>query len=432
VNIFFQQMADAIAPISDFLTGLGIAVLVPIIIFIIAMVLGQTFRKSLIAALTFGAAFVGLNLMIGLLIGAVAPATTAMVEATGIQRDILDVGWPVAAGIAFSTTAGALVIVTSLLVNLVMLLTKTTRTVNVDIWNFWNHAFTASVVTLVSGSLLFGLFAACVHAALCLIIADWQAKKIQEFYGIPGISIPHGWAVTSVPIIIAVNWVVDRIPVIKDIQWDEGTIRQKWGALGNPIVLGFILGLSLGIFGGLLRDIPALLTLAVTVAAVMVLLPKVTGMFMESLTAVSEVAKKFFANKFKGRELYIGLDSAILIGHPTTVAAAIVMIPIVLLLSIILPGNRVLALGDLAALVYFVSMVPSLSKGNLFRSIICGIVIMTIVLYILTMFGSSLTYMAIDAGVELPEGATDMTALSAGNWITAIFFQIGRLFSGGA
>jgi PTS system galactitol-specific IIC component len=162
----------------------------------------------------------------------------------------------------------------------------------------------------------------------------------------------------------------------------------------------------------------------------MVLMPKIIGLFMESLSAISEVSKKFFAEKFKGRELYIGLDSAILIGHPITVAAAVVMIPIVVLLSLFLPGNRVLALGDLAALVYFVAMVPALSKGNLFRSIVCGTVIMTMVLYILTMFGSSLTIMAIDAGVALPEGATDMTALSAGNWITAIFFQIGRLFGG--
>ena len=431
MNQFLQNVADAIAPISGFLTGLGIAVLVPIIIFVIAMALGQTFRKSAIAALTFGAAFIGLNLMIGLLIGAVAPATSAMVEATGIQRDILDVGWPVAAGIAWSTVAGALVIVTSLFINLLMLVTKTTRTINVDIWNFWNHAFTASVVTLVSGNLMFGLFAAMVHAAVCLVIADLTAKRVQDFYGIPGVSIPHGWAITSVPIIIGVNWVVDRIPVIKDIQWDEGTIQQKWGIFGSPLVLGFVLGFALGIFGGLWRDIPSLLTLSVTVAAVMVLIPKVTALFMESLSAVSEVAKKFFAEKFKGRELYIGLDSAILIGHPTTVAAAIIMIPITLLLSLILPGNRVLALGDLAAMVYFVAMVPALARGNLFRSIISGIVIMTMVLYILTTFGSSLTYMAIDAGVDLPEGATDMTALSAGNWISWIFFQIGRLFGGG-
>jgi len=422
-----QQITNVITSISGFLTGLGAAVLIPIIIFTIAMTMGQTFRKSLVAALTFGAAFVGLNLMIGLLINSVAPATTAMVEATGIKKDILDVGWPVASGIAFSTTAGALIIVVSLSVNFIMLFTKTTRTINVDIWNFWNHAFTASVVSIASGSLLVGLVAGGIHAALCLVIADLGAKRVQEFYGLPGISIPHGWAVTSVPIIVVVNWVIDRIPYVRDIVWDEGHIKEKWGVFGNPLVLGCLLGLVLGLFGGLYNNISALLTLSITVGAVMLLIPKITGLFMESLMAVSEVAKKFFKNKFNDREYYIGLDSAVLIGHPTTVAAAVILIPVVLLLSLFLPGNRVLALGDLAALVYFVSMVPCLSKGNLFRSIICGVFIMSVVLWVCTSFGSSLTIMAQSAGVELPTGASDMTALSAGNWITWVLFKIGSV-----
>ena len=45
---------------------------------------------------------------------------------------------------------------------------------------------------------------------------------------------------------------------------------------------------------------------------------------------------------FKGRDFYIGLDSAILIGHPITIAAAIVLIPITLFLAFVLPGNKVL------------------------------------------------------------------------------------------
>jgi PTS system galactitol-specific IIC component len=131
---------------------------------------------------------------------------------------------------------------------------------------------------------------------------------------------------------------------------------------------------------------------------------------------------------FSGREFYIGLDSAILIGHPVTVAAAVILVPIVLALSFILPGNRVLAFGDLAALAYFVSMVPAFSKGNLFRSVVAGIVIMSVVLLVCTSFGSSLTQMAVSIGYKIPEGAVDITAMSAGNWITWVLFQIGRIF----
>lgn len=423
-----------ISKISDYLRSFGIQVLVPIILFIICISLGQTFKKSLIAALTFGAAFVGLNMVLGYFFGAITPATEAMIATTGVKKDILDVGWGLASTIAFGTTAGLCIIPVSLAVNLVMLLTKTTKTINVDIWNFWNHAFTASVVTIVSKSLVIGLIAGGIHAALCLIIADLGAKKVQDFYGLPGVSIPHGWAVTSVPIIVAVNWIIDRIPGVKNIEWDEGHIREKWGVFGNPLVLGSILGLVFGILGELggtfnefMLNIPKILALSMSVGAVMILIPKMTGLLMEALTVISEVAKKFFKNKFNDRELYIGLDSAILIGHPTTIAASVILIPIVLILSIILPGNRVLALGDLASLAYFVAMVPCLTKGNLFRSIISGAVIMTVVLYVCTGFGSALTQMAPDM---VQAGATDITALSAGNWITWVLFQIGKLFGG--
>ncbi|MGE5483603.1 MAG: PTS galactitol transporter subunit IIC [Ignavibacteriales bacterium] len=425
-----MNLVQMIKTISDFLTGLGAPVLLPIIVFLMGLVFGQKPRKAIVCGLTLGAGFIGLNLVIGLLINQLAPAVNAMVETVGVKRDILDVGWGVAAGIAFGTTAGALIVPVSLSVNVLMLVFRLTRTLNVDIWNFWNHAFTASVVFLASGNLALGLVAGAIHAALCLIIADLGAKRVQEFYELPGISIPHGWAVTSVPIIAAVNWVLDRIPYVKDITWDEGTIRDRWGIIGNPLVLGTTLGVIVGLFAGYWRDLSKLLNLGVSVGAVMILIPKVIGLFMEALTGVSESAKDFMKRRFGGREFYIGLDSAILIGHPVTVAAAVILVPIVLALSFVLPGNRVLAFGDLAALAYFVSMVPAFSKGNLFRSVVSGIVIMSVVLWVCSSFGSSLTQMALSIGYKMPEGAVDITAMSAGNWITWVLFQVGRLIGG--
>ena len=423
-----MSFTDIIKSISDFLMGLGVSLLLPIIITIIGLVFGQRFTKALRAGLTLGAGFIALNLVIGLLINNMVPVVDTMVKATGSSLNILDVGWGVAAGIAWGTQAGSLVILVCLGVNIIMLAFKLTRTLNVDIWNFWNQAFTASVVFIVTKSLVLAMVAAAIHTIYELVIADLTAKRMQEFYGLPGISIPHGWAVTSVPIIWAVNWVVDRIPFVKDIKWDESTIHEKWGIFGEPLFLGAILGIVVGLFGGLWAQPVKLLTLGVTIGTAMILIPKVIGFFMEALTPIAESAREYMAKHFGGREIYIGLDSAILIGHPVTVAAAIILIPIVLGLSLILPGNRVLPLGDLAALFYFVAMVPFLAKGNLFRSVISGVFVMTVVLYVCTSFGPSLTQMALSTGQTLPANAVDITALSAGNWVTWVLFQIGHLF----
>jgi PTS system galactitol-specific IIC component len=424
-----MNIYDIIKATSDFLMGLGVPLLLPIVITILGLVFRQKFSKALRAGLTLGAGFIALNLVIGLLINNMVPVVDAMVKGTGASLSIMDVGWGVAAAIAWGTTAGSIVIVVCLAVNILMLAFRWTKTLNVDIWNFWNQAFTASVVSIVTKSLALGLLAAAIHTVYELIIADLTAKKVQEFYNLPGISIPHGWAVTSVPIIWAVNWVLDRIPYVKDIHWDEGTIREKWGVFGDPLILGGILGVAVGIFGGLWKEPVKLLTLGITIGTAMILIPKVIGFFMEALSPIAESAKEFMATHFGGREIYIGLDSAVLIGHPVTVAAAVILIPIVLGLSFVLPGNHVLPFGDLAALFYFVSMVPFLSNGNLFRSVVSGGVIMSVVMLICTSFGSSLTQMATSIGYAIPAGAVDITALSAGNWVTWVAFQVGRLSS---
>ncbi len=62
---------------------------------------------------------------------------------------------------------------------------------------------------------------------------------------------------------------------------------------------------------------------------------------------ISDGARKFFQKHFKGREVFIGLDTAVTLGHPTTIAVGLLLIPIMLILASILPGNKVLPLADL-------------------------------------------------------------------------------------
>ena len=133
--------------------------------------------------------------------GSLGEVAQAMVTNTGITRDIVDVGWPAAAAVAFATNVGLWVIPVGLLVNFVLLAFGVTRTLNVDIWNFWHFALIGSLVTWVSGNnLALGLAAAGVAAAFMLFLGDWTAKGIQEFYDLPGISIPHGMTAPMVPL----------------------------------------------------------------------------------------------------------------------------------------------------------------------------------------------------------------------------------------
>jgi len=420
---------ETIKSIFDFLTGLGSPVMLPIIIFILGLILGQKVGRAFISAITVGVGFIGLGLVITLLFDALGPATAALVEATGIQLNALDVGWGVAAAIAFGTAVGSLVFIVALGVNLIMLVFNWTKTLNVDMWNYWHYAFTGSLVYLVTGgSLVLGLIAAAIHAVVALLIGDWTAKDVQGFFKIPGVSIPQGWAITSVPIIKGLNWVVEKIPGLRDVYWDFEGMQKRIGVFGQPIIMGATLGLLFGLIAyGFDTKV---LTLAVQMAAVMLLIPRIIAIFMEGLTPLSEAARAFMQKRFEGREFYIGLDSAILIGHPITIAAGILLIPITLFLAAILPGNSTLPAADLAATAFFIAMVPPLTNGNFFRSILYGTIIMVMVLYISSAFAPLLTQIAADIGYAIPEGAVQITGLSGGNWIAWVLTTIAGLFGG--
>ncbi len=181
-----------------FLTGLkavidalGSTVLLPIMIFVFALILQAKPGRAFRAAVTIGIAFIGINLIIGLMWTNLSDVGQAMVTNLHVNLDTMDVGWPSAASIAFGSSVGLWVIPIALLVNVVLLAVRLTKTLNIDLWNYWHFAFIGSMVVVVTSNLLMGMFAAAIAAALALFFADWTAKAVQSYYGTPGISIPH-------------------------------------------------------------------------------------------------------------------------------------------------------------------------------------------------------------------------------------------------
>lgn len=403
---------------------LGATVLLPIVIFVIAVVLGARVGKAFRAAVTIGVAFIGINLVLGLMLGSIGDVAQAIVTNTGIQRDIVDVGWPSAAAIAFGSSVGLWVIPIGIAVNIALLLTRMTRTLNVDVWNFWHFAFIGSLAVAATGSLAYGLVIAALMAALSLLFADWSAKAVQKFYGIPGVSVPHLASAQILPIAIVVNWLIERIPGINRINISTETIERRFGVFGEPVVLGLIIGLVLGViayynagdFGVVLSKV---LQTGMTLAAVMLLLPRMVKILMEGLLPVSEAAQEFVRKRTGDRELLVGLDSAILIGHPAAISASLILVPIAIVLSIILPGNRVILFADLAVIPFIVAMTAPLLRGNVFRMVIVGTVTLAAGFYVANALAPLFTSAAVASGFELPENAVQITSVVDGFlWIS--------------
>lgn len=404
--------------IFKYIIGLGAAVMMPVIFTILGVCIGIKFGDALKAGLKVGVGFVGLSIVTALLTSALGPALNSVVDLYDLHLHVFDMGWPAAASVAYNTAVGAFIIPVCLGVNLLMLLTKTTRTVNIDLWNYWHFAFIGAVVFFASDSLAWGFFAAIVCYIITLVIADMTAKKFQNFYnGMDGISIPQPFCAGFVPFAIGINWVLDKIPGMNRLEIDAEGLKKKFGVLGEPLFLGVIVGVGIGCLTctsaqEIVDKIPYILGLGIKMGAVMELIPRVTVLFIEGLKPISEATRQLIARKFKGADgLNIGMSPALVIGHPTTLVASILLIPVALLLAVILPGNQFLPLASLAGMFYLFPLVLPFTKGSVVKTFIVGLVVLVLGLYMVTNIAPAFTLAAHDvfeatgdAAVAIPAG----------------------------
>ena len=392
--------------------------MMPIIFTILGVCIGIKFGKAVKSGLLVGVGFVGLSIVTALLTSALGPALNKVVEIYDLQLKVFDMGWPAAASIAYNTSVGALIIPVCLGVNLLMLLTRTTKTVNIDLWNYWHFAFIGALAFFATDSLLWGFFAAIICYIITLIIADIMAPKFQKFYAnMDGISIPQPFCAGFVPFAWVINKGLDMIPGVNKINIDSEGMKKKFGLMGEPLFLGVVIGCGIGILAR--YEVPKILMLGVQMGAVMELIPRITGLFIEGLMPISDATKSLIARKFKKSSgLNIGMSPALVIGHPATLVVSLLLIPVIILLSVILPGNEFLPLASLAGMFYLFPLVLPITKGNVFKTFIVGLVVLVIGVYIVTNLAPIFSQAAQDVyaltgdqAARIPDGFSEAAAL---------------------
>lgn len=418
-------MLDALQWFVD----LGATIVLPILIFIFGLALGTKPGKAFSAALTVGVGFVGLNLVIDLLTNSLGPAAQAMVERFGLNLTTIDVGWPAAAAISYGTILGSLAIPIAVALNVILIVVGLTKTLNVDVWNLWHAAFIASLVYALTNNFAMGIAATVIYTMMILVFGDILGPVINKFYSFPNITFPHGTAIPGFIIALPFNWLFDRIPGIKNWKADPETIQEKFGVFGDSTVMGFIIGLAMGILAG--YDVAGIGQLAIQTSAVMVIMPRMVSLLMEGLTPISEAANTFVQKRFPGRELYIGMDAALSVGHPAVLSSSLILVPITIFLAVILPGNTTLPFGDLATIPFLVCLMAAVFNGNIIRTIIAGTMYMASILYITSWVAPLVTSAAKAASFDL-QGQASITALAEGSlWTTWMYVGLTKLFSWG-
>ncbi len=423
--------------VFSYIIGLGAAVMMPIIFTILGLCIGIKFGKSLMCGLKVGVGFIGLSVVTALLTTSLGPALNDVVGIYDLQLQVFDMGWPAAAAVAYNTAVGAFIIPVCLGVNLLLLFLKGTRTVNIDLWNYWHFAFIGAVVYFASDSLLWGFFAAIVCYIITLVIADMTAGKFQSFYkDMDGISIPQPFCAGFVPFAWGINKILDKIPGMEKLEIDAEGLKRKFGILGEPLFLGVIVGVAIGCltcksWDEIVDKVPYILGLGIKMGAVMELIPRVTVLFIEGLKPISDATRELIARKFKGAKgLSIGMSPALVIGHPTTLVVSLLLIPVTLLLAVILPGNQFLPLASLAGMFYIFPLVLPFTKGNVIKTFIVGLVVIVFALFAVTNLAPFFTEAARDvyantgdSAVNIPDGFAGGSLDFAGSPLAWVIFQ---------
>ncbi|EOL9021234.1 galactitol-specific PTS transporter subunit IIC [Cronobacter dublinensis] len=407
--------------IMRYILDLGPTVMLPAVIIIFSKLLGMKLGECFRSGLYIGIGFVGIGLVIGLMLDSIGPAAKAMAEHFEINLHVVDVGWPGSSPMTWASQIALVAIPVAIAVNVVMLLTRMTRVVNVDIWNIWHMTFTGAMLHLATGSYWIGILGVAAHAAFVYKLGDWFAKDTRDYFGLEGMAIPHGTSAYLGPVAVLVDTVIEKIPGLNRIHFSADDVQKRFGPFGEPVTVGFVMGLVIGLLAG--YDVKGVLQLAVKTAAVMLLMPRVIKPIMDGLTPIAKQARKRLQAKFGSQEFLIGLDPALLLGHTSVVSASLIFIPLTILIAVIVPGNQVLPFGDLATIGFFVAMAVAVHQGNLFRTLISGVIIMSITLWIATQTIGLHTQLAANAGA-LKAGGQVASMDQGGSPVTWLLIQL--------
>ncbi len=364
-------MTEFAATVAGILGSLGGPVLVAIVMCLLGLAFQAGLKASIRGGLYTGIGLAGLFVIVNNATATLTPAIIAFSERFNTSTVVTDVGWG-SAGVAFAWPGLAFTLIAILAVNAVMVLTGLVKTMWTDIWSLWHGQVVGGFVWAVTGgNITFGVIAAVLFLVINSYVGDWTAKTYQEFNGLPGISVPC--TVTTLAIFAKpFNKLIEMIPGLRDIDASPEAIRKTMGIAGELGVMGTIIGIVLGILGG--YDYAAFLNLGIQIGVLMVFLPKTVSVLCDGVIPIANAVTEFVQDKLEGRELYVAVDCAALLGHPSVMASAVLLYPLTVLLAILLPGNALIPIASLAVIPYWCGAVAPFLKGNVFRIVLFTLV----------------------------------------------------------
>lgn len=394
--------------LSDVFSTFGAGVFVPVILFIIAIGMGVKAKKAFNSALLCAVGLTGFNLVISSYGGIITPVVNSMVENSHVNLPALDTGWQSTSVIAYSTSVGLVFIGIAIIIQLLLFFTKWTDVFMAsDLWNNYSFMVWGSMLYALTKNMWLALTCMVVQLLYILLFSEVVAKRWSNHYQYPNCCMTAPHHMEAVPFALFMNWFLGKIGFNK-IKLNAASIQKRFGLLGEPMFIGLVIGALIGVLGNLnalnqLASWGVITSSAVSTAAVMAVFPKVGGIFASAFTSLTDAYKSKAAKSGQGRVWYLSVNDAAGYGEPNTLVTGILLMPIMLMLAFVLPGNTILPMLDLVALPYMVEVFVCVSHGNIAKSLLSGAIWFSLGLVVASQLAPTFTQVAIAAGFELPQ-----------------------------
>ena len=98
-------------------------------------------------------------------------------------------------------------------------------------------------------------------------------------------------------------------------------------------------------------------------------------------------------------------------------------------LAVIIPGNKMVPFVDLAVIPYMFALITPMVRGNGFRCLVIGALVLAVGLLFSTDLAGLTTTMAANANIALPAGATQISSICDGSspllWLFVKLMELG-------
>lgn len=371
---------------------------------IITLIVKVPLKKAILGAIKVSIGLQGIMLIVGLIQQAMLGPVNNLIKVYGFSKSVIDIGWGCLT-YAFGNTYGYFGVLLFLIFNIFLVYIKFTNTIYVDVFNTWRAMLLGGLIGVASNNFWIATLAVIVFLTIDVKAADIAAPYIERINNFPpGGSWPHGSHFSfQACIAIPIEWVLKRTPVIKDITLKAETIEEKFGILGETTIMGALVGIFIGLLSQI--GIMGALLLGVKMAAAFLLLPRMAAILVEGWFPVIKGARKLLTSKLKRDDVRIALDCSTVIGHAAVTPTTLIMYPIALLISLVLPGNQMIASVSLIIVLWESAAVNAITEGNIFHNIIIESMIVCLFCWGATIMSGPMTALAGTMKYDVAQGA---------------------------